>query len=187
MRNSDFQVILDALRESIRGVHPNVDDLSNTQLMTLFAPIYGCDDVGDYGDKKCLCGHPIKFAYKLRYKLQADIVVEPIGSECIRQFSEYDCNHYTCLTTILGRFKTSDIWTNNIPISEFSVKNGFNETVMTYLSTRVLDKKQLKFLNDILHKRKGYMTEKQKSFMYSIFKELHHHYKRYYNNFTQEL
>lgn len=181
----NFRYLLECLRNAIRDIVDNVDELTDEQVMTLYAPSpEPADVVAHYGAARCVCGHPIKYIWELKCKLNKAITISPVGSECIKQFTSCYCNNYTYLSPLLAHFKLSDIWSNKFPISEFSAKNGFNNDVMTYLTCNVLDQKQIKFLSSILHKRKGYMTDRQKSFMYGIFKTMHNHYNTQYNNYS---
>lgn len=179
-----FRDLVESMRNAIRDIVDNVDTLTDAQVMTLFVPTPApVDEVAHYGDARCICGHPIKYIWELTCKLNKAITINPVGSECIKRFTSCSCNSYALISPLLSHFKLSDIWSNKFPICEFSAKNGFDNEVMTYLTLNVLDQKQIKFLSSILHKRKGYMTDRQKSFMYGIFKTMHNHYNTQYNKY----
>lgn len=135
--------------------HPDKQYYTWDQVIREYEPrMMPVDEFDNYGDGQCICGHKIKYIYRIYYKKDRSISIEPIGSECINKF-------YTNKDTIYHLKRMLDstdiviLWNGIYTTNHFKAKNGFSKDSLLYLKRYdCLTNQQYKTLEKIVKTRK---------------------------------
>lgn len=136
--------------------HPDKQYYNWDQVIREYEPhMMPVDEFDNYRDGQCICGHDIKYIYRIYYKRDRSISIEPIGSECINKF-------YTNKDTIYHLKRMLDstdiviLWNGIYMTNHFKAKNGFSKDGLLYLKRYdCLTNQQYGTLKDIVNTRKN--------------------------------
>lgn len=175
---SDFARLISALRDALpEKDYPHKADYTAKEILSLYEPCSDndADEVEEYGDEQCVCGHNIKYVYFVVLRSDPTITVEPVGSKCIECFASALFDG-ACLQKILDNFSLKTLWSGYYTTGDFTAKAGFTKDTLAYLS-RYLDDYQYKFLVRIVRMRSEvYLTMPQIRLMYGIIKRIQEMY-----------
>ena len=164
--------------------HPNKQYYTWDQVIREYEPhMMPVDEFSFYGEGRCICGHDIKYVYRIYYKRDKSINIEPIGSECINKF-------YTNKDTIYHLKRMLDstdiwvLWNGGYTTKHFKAKNGFSKDGLLYLKRYdCLTNQQYETLKNIVNARKEQdLTEWEIRKLYGAMKNI----QRVYNSHNTE-
>ena len=164
--------------------HPNKQYYTWDQVIREYEPhMMPVDEFSFYGEGRCICGHDIKYVYRIYYKRDKSINIEPIGSECINKF-------YTNKDTIYHLKRMLDstdiwvLWNGGYTTKHFKAKNGFSKDGLLYLKRYdCLTNQQYETLKNIVNARKEQdLTEWEIRKLYGVMKNI----QRVYNSHNTE-
>lgn len=164
--------------------HPDKQYYTWDQVIREYEPrMLPVDEFDNYGDGQCICGHKIKYIYRIYYKQDRSINIEPIGSECVNKF-------YTNKDTIYHLKKMLDstdiiiLWNGIYTTNHFKAKNGFSKDGLLYLKRYdCLTNQQYGTLVKIVKTRKERsLTGREIRKLYGAMKNI----QRVYNSHTAE-
>lgn len=164
--------------------HPNKQYYTWDQVIREYEPhMMPVDEFSFYGEGRCICGHDIKYIYRIYYKRDKSINIEPIGSECINKF-------YTNKDTIYHLKRMLDstdiwvLWNGGYTTKHFKAKNGFSKDGLLYLKRYdCLTNQQYETLKNIVNARKEQdLTEWEIRKLYGVMKNI----QRVYNSHNTE-
>ena len=145
----------ETLREHLpREDHPNKELYTHDEIMREYepfmAPIMECDE---YGDTRCICGHDIKLIFRIYYKRKRSIIVEPVGSQCIKRFLLNDDVYY--LKNMIDNTDHQVLWNGGYTTKHFKADNGFSKAGLRYLNRYdIITPKQFEVLEKVVNARK---------------------------------
>lgn len=159
--------------------HPDKQYYTWDQVIQEYEPhMLPIDEFEYYGKGRCICGHKIKYIYKVTYKRDISIEITPIGSECINKFyTNKDAIYH--LKRMLDSTDTILLWNGIYSTNHFKAKNGFSKEGLLYLKRYdCLTNQQYETLEEIVKTRKGRgLTEREIRKLYGAMKEIEKTYK----------
>ena len=159
--------------------HPDKQYYTWDQVIREYEPrMMPVDEFDNYGDGQCICGHDIKYIYRIYYKQDRSISIEPIGSECINKFYTNKDTIYH-LKTMLDSTDIILLWNGIYTTNHFKAKNGFSKDGLLYLKRYdCLTNQQYETLEKIVKTRKERgLTEWEIRKLYGAMKEIEKAYK----------
>lgn len=164
--------------------HPDKQYYTWDQVIREYEPhMMPVDEFDNYRDGQCICGHDIKYIYRIYYKRDKAISIEPIGSECINKFYTNKDNIYH-LKRMLDSTDIVILWNGLYTTNHFKAKNGFSKDSLLYLKIYdCLTNQQYETLKDIVNARKNrYLKEWEIRKLYGAMKNI----QRVYNSHIAE-
>lgn len=159
--------------------HPDKQYYTWDQVIQEYEPhMLPIDEFEYYGKGRCICGHKIKYIYKVTYKRDTSIEITPIGSDCINKFyTNKDAIYH--LKRMLDSTDTILLWNGIYSTNHFKAKNGFSKEGLLYLKRYdCLTNQQYETLEEIVKTRKGRgLTEREIRKLYGAMKEIEKTYK----------
>lgn len=173
-KQDNFQMVIQACREAIT----NGDTLSEQEVISQFSPEY-LYKTATYGSIACLCGHPIKYAWGVRLKSNEQVLIEPIGSECIKHFVgsarvNQRVRLMDALWTMLDSLKEHCAGEEQYTLDEAFVcaDNGFTSASVEFLETHGLDFEKAYLLRKLMRGRDVHVQfERQRCLCHCIAKQ----------------
>lgn len=164
--------------------HPDKQYYTWDQVIREYEPhMLPIDEFDYYGEGRCICGHDIKYIYKVTYKRDISIEITPIGSECINKFyTNKDSIYY--LKRMLDSTDIIILWNGIYTTNHFKAKNGFSKDGLFYLKRYdCLTNQQYETLKDIVNARKERsLTEWEIHKLYGAMRNI----QRVYNSHSTE-
>lgn len=159
--------------------HPDKQYYTWDQVIQEYEPhMLPIDEFEYYGKGRCICGHKIRYIYKVTYKRDISIEIIPIGSECINKFyTNKDAIYH--LKRMLDSTDTILLWNGIYSTNHFKAKNGFSKDGLLYLKRYdCLTNQQYETLEEIVKTRKERsLTEREIRKLYGAMKEIEKTYK----------
>lgn len=159
--------------------HPDKQYYTWDQVIQEYEPhMLPIDEFEYYGKGRCICGHKIRYIYKVTYKRDISIEITPIGSDCINKFYTNKDTIYH-LKRMLDSTDTILLWNGIYSTNHFKAKNGFSKEGLLYLKRYdCLTNQQYETLEEIVKTRKGRgLTEREIRKLYGAMKEIEKTYK----------
>ena len=154
-KKDNFETILSECRAAI----PSGDTLSDREILAQFSPEY-LYRAASYGSVNCICGHPIKYVWGVRLKSNPAVIIEPIGSECIKRFVgarlvNRMTSLYDALWTMWERLKAHCSYNGQYTLDEEFVcaDNGFTALSIEFLEFHGLEPEKAQYLRKLFRRK----------------------------------